>query len=801
MHVRPPISAVFRARRHVRCAAAVRPVAMAVLALLAGMAAAQTGEPLHEPLELRATPMLAEKLPREAKPPSLVYGERITGRPGLEMVIEGDAELRRPGLTARSDKITHDQGTGIASFDGHIRVNAKGDRYTATEGRLQADAFEGFFLQPTYRFLANGAYGNASRIEFHDPDRATILNGNYTTCRREEGDDWQPGWILRADRIDIDREEDEGRAKGAVLQFKGVPILPLPSLSFPLSEQRKSGWLPPTIGLDNKSGMDLAVPYYWNIAPQRDATFTPEVMLRRGFNAMGEFRYMESNYKGRINASYMPNDRLRGRDRWSLFVRHNGAYDTGLASIGTVGVNLNLNRVSDNNYWSDFTHGAMTTRLLTSDAALNWAHGDFSFSARTQKWQTLQDVTAPIVPPYDRMPQLSGRWARVNDRGFDYSVDADYTRFRGDPALMLQPNADRALLRAQLARPFTRPWGFVTPKAQLHATNYRFDRALANGATSASRIVPTLSVDGGLVFERDASYFGRAFRQTLEPRLMYVYTPYRNQQDLPNYDSGLYDFNFATIWADNFFAGDDRVVDNNLITGGLTTRLLDPENGAEAVRLAIAQRYRFSGQKVVLPGGTPTSPGWSDIMLGASINWDPRWAFDTVVQYNPDTRRSTRTTIDARWSPGPYRTISAAYRVQRDLNSRSIDVGWQWPLSGLFGGGKAPGAKRARAGGGGSCGSGAWYSTARINYSLSDRKVADGVVGVEYDAGCWIGRVVVEQLNSTTTSATRRIMFQLEFVGLSRVGSNLMSTLRNNIPRYQNLREEAPPPSRFTAYD
>ena len=784
----------------------LRPITLAVLALLAGVAAAQ--EQASDPLALRATPMLADKLPADARPPSFLYGERLTGQHDLTLVLEGNAELRRPGLTARGDKITHDQSTDIATFNGHIQVNSQGNRYTASEGQLQVDAFEGFFLQPTYRFLANGAYGNADRLDFHDPDHSTLLNGNYTTCKREDGNgNWRPDWILEADRIDIDREEDEGRAQGAVLKFKGVPILPLPSMSFPLSDQRKSGWLPPTIGLDNKSGLDLAVPYYWNIAPQRDATFTPEFMSRRGFNMMGEFRYLESNYRGSVNASYMPADRLRDRDRWSLFARHNGNVDTGLANVGALNVNLNLNRVSDNHFWSDFTRDStglgLITRLLANDASVNWARGDFSFTARAQKWQTLQDVTAPIVPPYDRMPELTGRWARVNDRGFDYAVDLDYTRFHGDPAFTLQPNAAREVMRAQLARPFVRPWGFFTPKVQLHATGYQFDSALSNGATSATRVIPTLSLDSGLVFERDASYFGRDFRQTLEPRLMYVYTPYRNQNYLPNYDSGLYDFNFATIWSENFFAGDDRVVDNNLITGGLTTRLLDPASGAEIVRLGIAQRYRFSGQQVVLPGGTPTSPGWSDIMLGATINWDPRWSFDTVVQYNPDTRRSTRTTIDARWSPGPFRTISMAYLNQTDLNNKSIDVGWQWPLGSLFGGRKELGTTR-QGGRGGACSSnGAWYGMGRLNYSFTDRKLINGVFGIEYDAGCWIGRVVVEQLQmqSTTASATRRVMFQIEFVGLSRVGSSVMSTLRDNVPHYQNLRPNAPPPSRFTAYD
>ena len=775
---------------------AARPIALAVLALLASAAAAQT----DAPLQLRATPLLAEQLPEGAQPPSFVSGDRITGRTELETVIEGDAELRRPGLTLRADRMAHDQTSDIATVTGNVRVNARGDRYTATEGQLQIDAFEGFFLQPSYQFLATGAHGAAERVELHDPDRATVLHGTYTTCRIDEPDAL-PDWILRADRLELDQENDEGRAEGAVLEFKGVPILPVPALSFPLSDQRKSGWLPPTLGLDNKSGLDLSVPYYWNIAPNRDATFTPGLMLRRGVDASGEFRYLEGNYRGQLNAHVMPNDRLRQRDRWALFARHNGHHETGIGAIGGVGLSLNLNRVSDNDYWRDFSRKglSLTTRLLANDGALSWSRGDFGFTARALKWQTLQDVNAPIVPPYDRLPQLSGRWGKLNDRGFDYSVEADFTRFRGDRLMTLQPNADRAFMHAQLARPFLRPWGFVTPKAQLHASSYRFDGVLSDGASSASRVLPTLSLDSGLVFERPASYFGRAFTQTLEPRLMYVYTPYRDQSRLPNYDSGLYDFNFATIWSENAFAGHDRIVDNNLITGGLTTRLLDPDSGAEAVRLDIAQRYRFEGQRVVLPGGTPTARGWSDIMLGASINWDPRWAFDTVVQYNPDTRRSTRTTMLGRWSPGPYRTVSLAYRHQRDLRSESIDVGWQWPLAALTGTRPELGTS-SRISGGGSC-NGRWYSVGRLNYSLQDRKVVDAILGLEYDAGCWIGRIVLEQLHSSTTSATRRIMFQLEFVGLSRLGSNPLRTLRNNIPRYQYLRQEVTAPSRFTEYE
>jgi LPS-assembly protein len=347
---------------------------------------------------------------------------------------------------------------------------------------------------------------------------------------------------------------------------------------------------------------------------------------------------------------------------------------------------------------------------------------------------------------------------------------------------------------AQVSRPWQAPGWFFTPKLQLHATNYQFDAPLANGATNASRVVPTLSLDGGLVFERDARFFGRAFRQTLEPRAFYVHTPFRDQSLLPNYDSAQTDFNFATIYTENAFGGNDRISDNNLLTLGATTRLLDPDTGAEAARFGVAQRLRFKDQNVTLPGGTPVSERLSDILFGASVNWVPQWSTDATVQYNPKTRQSIRSTIGARYSPGNYRVVSAAYRLQRG-SSEQLDVGWQWPINDLWG------DKGQNLGPGMGEGEGRWYSVGRLNYSLQDKKLVDAVVGLEYDAGCWLGRVVVERLQSSTSSSNKRILFQLEFVGFTRLGSNALQSLRENIPRYQYLREKVTTPSRFSNYD
>ena len=760
--------------------------------------------PLPPPV-LRTSPTLTEDIPSAVRGqmPVFVSGDQVSGQPDIQATIEGHAELRRGDTIIRADRMQYDVPEDRATAEGNVHINRAGNVYEGTLLDLKVDAFSGFFSDARYRFLETGGHGEASRVDFIDNDHSIVHNSTYTTCERTNEDSWKPDWIIRARKITLDRAEDVGTAESGVLEFKGVPIIPVPRITFPLSDKRKSGFLPPTIGLDTVSGMEYEQPYYWNIAPNRDATITPMLMSRRGAALAGEFRYLEPSYNGTASAVYMPSDQLRDRDRWAYSLKHSG---TVASPIGGLGLNIDIKRVSDDNYWRDFTqrssptgmHTQLTQRLLSGDASLGWGYGDHSVLLRTLKWQTLQDINAPIVPPYDRMPQLQWRYAPQDlPGGFDASVEADYTSFHADGAYIRQPNAARTYALAQVSRPFLAPAGFVIPKVMLHASNYDFDNPIANGTTNASRTLPTFSLDSGLVFERDANYFGRSFLQTLEPRAFYTYTPYRDQSTIPIYDTGANDFNFASIYSENAFSGHDRIADNNLLTLGVTTRLLDSDTGAEAVRLGVAQRLRFADQRVTMPGVQPVNDRLSDVLFGAGINWTPEWALDTMVQYNPKTSRSMRSTIGARYSPGKYRTISAAYRLQKATSfinepSEQIDVGWQWPINDLWGD-KADTERR----------SGRWYSVGRLNYSLRDSKFVDTVVGVEYESCCWIGRVVLERLQNTLVSSNTRVMFQVEFLGFSRLslGSNPLQSLQRNVPRYQILRQDVTAPSRFSQYD
>ena len=760
-------------------------------ALAQDQTAAQDALP---PPVLRSSPMLQENIPEQARAlqPAYVFGDSISGQANVRAAIEGHAELRRSDTIVRADRMEYTVADDRLQAEGQVHINRAGNVFDGSRLDLEVEAFRGNFTDADYRFLATQAHGEASEIEFLDRERSIVHNATYTTCQRDNEASWEPDWVLKARSIHLDQGEDVGYARGAKLQFKGVTILPIPVVSFPLSDKRKSGLLPLTVGLDNVSGFEYTQPYYWNIAPNRDATLSSTLMTKRGVNLGAEFRYLEPTYQGKLQLDYMPGDRLRDRDRWSYGLEHQGRI---ASPWGGLGLNLNLNRVSDNDYWRDFTRNTtnrlLNARLLASDASLNWGGKDSTLLLRTLKWQTLQDVAAPITPPYDRMPQLQWRYTPLNlGHGLDLTVEADTTRFEADQRLTGQTNGQRSYLMAEISRPFLSPGAFFTPKLKLHTSQYQFDDPLIDGRTSAARTLPTVSLDSGLVFERDTRLFGRSLLQTLEPRAFYTYTPYRSQNMLPVYDTALNDFNLATIYSENSYSGQDRFADNNLLTLGLTTRFIDADTGAESARLGVAQRVRFSDQRVTLPGEAPATDRLSDILFGASINWTPKWALDAAVQYNRETGHSERTTVGARYSPGNYRTISAAYRLLRGT-SEQVDVGWQWPI-------RNPWAAEDKGRDGGR-----WYSVGRLNYSLQDRRLVDTVVGFEYDSCCWVGRVVLERLQNSLQNSNTRLLFQVEFVGFSRLslGSNPLQSLQQNIPRYQALRQTTTVPSRFSNYD
>jgi LPS-assembly protein len=771
-------------------------------ALLAcGPARAQPAPPPEPaaapPLQLRMAPMLTP--PRgdtSGSLPIVVRADEIRGRPDLETTAEGNVEFRRGGIVIRADRLTYEHADDLARASGNVRVSKDGNTFSGPELQLRVSQFEGFFLRPSYYFARTGAGGTAERFDFLDAHRAVATRTTYTSCLADGSG--SPAWLLSTERVKLDFDANEGIAEGAVLRFYGVPILAAPVLSFPLSDARKSGWLPPSINIDNKSGIEVQVPYYWNIAPNRDATLTPSVITRRGAALDTEFRYLDPRFGGAVNLKLLPHDRLAGRSRDAIDFRHEGV------APQAIDYQARVIRVSDDEFWKDFPHAvtSLTPRLLPTDLraqrAFERSVGDWTGYARVQQWQVLQvvDPLSRIVAPYQRSPQLGLRYLSRALSGFEVALESEFNRFTlpsndTDPT---RNTGQRTHLLGSLSRPFATAGWTLVPRLSFNAATYSVDRPLPDGRRQASRVIPTFSVDSGWVFERDAQWFGRQTRQTLEPRLLYVNTPFRDQSKLPNFDAAGRDFNFESIFSDNAFSGVDRVSDAHQLTAGVTTRLLDASTGAEALRLGIVQRYLFRDQ-LVTPEGIPFTQRFSDVLLLGSTNLVPSWWLDASVQYSPDLKRSVRSILGMRYSPAPFRTVSATYRLARDLTEQ-VELGWQWPLYG-----RAPGEAKPQAEQGGRACNGAWYSAGRINYSTRDKRVTDSVLGLEYDSGCWIGRIVFERLSTGRSEATTRLLLQLELVGLSRLGSNSLGVLKDNVPGYRLLREERTTPTMYSPYE
>jgi LPS-assembly protein len=722
--------------------------------------------------------------------PIVLRAASITSQPDLQTVAEGDVEFRRGGLVIRADRLAYDTPQDLATAKGRVRVSRDGAVYSGPELQVSVQRFEGYFLEPQFEFLALGAGGRADRIDFLGASRTRATNASYTSCPRDDPNA-EPAWVLRTKSVQLDLDANEGIAEGAVLRFQGLPILALPALSFPLGDGRKSGWLPPSINIDNRSGVEISVPWYWNIAPNRDATFAPRLITRRGVGLDSEFRYLEPRYSGDVRLDWLPADQVAGRSREALRWQHAGQ----LSSAWRYGVNLV--RVSDNDWWKDFPDAgrSFTARLLAARGEVERTFdlpgsGTGRLYGRTLKWQVLQDADSFIAAPYERSPQLGVRLDSRLPWGFDASMEAEYNRFtlpHGQATLLQRPEGDRLHLLGALSRPWREPGWWAVPRVAINAASYDSTRLGLAELARATRVIPTYSLDVGLELERRTELFGRALQQTLEPRVLYVNTPFRDQAGLPNYDAAAKDFNFVSLYTDNAFSGVDRVSDAHQVTAGFTTRLVDVQSGAEALRLGLVQRYLLRTQRITAqadgtPGGAPLEQRLSDALLVGSTSVLPGTTLEAAVQYSPDIQRSIRSILGARYSPGPYRTVNTTYRLARGL-SEQIEVGWQWPIWGAAPGERAP---PARAGG---C-SGTWYSVGRFNYSLKDRRLTDSVLGLEYDAGCWIARVVAEQLSTGRSEATTRLLVQLELVGLSRIGSNPLRVLKDNIPGYRLLREE-----------
>jgi LPS-assembly protein len=704
--------------------------------------------------------------------PVKLEAQQIKGRPDRTITLEKDAKVDKGNSHIEADDIHYDIVDDKIKALGHVFIDRAGDKFTGNQLQLKMDTGIGYMDSPVYRLLRKNAQGRAERVEFDSQDSATVLGGDFTTC---EGPN--PDWYLKSSKLSLDNDSGTGVARNAILVFKGVPIAGTPYISFPLAEERVSGFLAPTFITSTTGGLEVTTPYYIDIAPNRDLTLYPHYISRRGLMLGSEARYLDRDYAGQTRAEYLNSDAVTGENRYIVSSQHRQNFGSGLT------FNSNLNAASDDGYPNDFPYSlgysnpATSRRLMLRDAMVNYSDIDQRAMFRVTDFQILQDPRAPIAIPYARLPQLTYQKFNYFDNGLSLELNSDFTRFSHatgfQGATQVVKNADRMVLNPRMTYRWQRPGAFIKPSLSLHMTNYNLDQIPYATMTAPARAVPTASLDSGLIFERDASFFGRDATQTLEPRLFITHTPYV-KQDLslyPNFDSAEADFNYAQIFRENRFVGHDRVGDASTVTTALMSRYLEIE-GQERLRVAVAQRFSFADPRVIL--GNPLSQTStiadtkSDILMLSSGRVTRELRLDANFQYSQSNQIFNRINFGTFWQPEPMKVLNVQYR--RDIRSTDpaanfeiFDISGQWPLS-------------AR-----------WYGVGRLNYLIKEQDIGQSLIGAEYRADCWIFRFVGQRTPTAQGIVNTRLFLQLEFNGLSSLGSNPLTALRANVPGYQKL--------------
>lgn len=748
----------------------LRPLGLAVLFAFAQVAQGQ--EPSGELIGLKLRPeatLRPYRPPGELPTPVYVEADRMDGNSQKLIELEGDVKLRRRGQAVFADWLLYDVPDEEVYAIGNVRIFQQGSILQGTKARINLDTQTGFVDEPRYRIAQTGGYGEGKRLNLDGPGRFTFEHSNYTTCGPSSQD-----WVFDSRTLSLDRDAEVGVARDTTFYFKGTPLAYTPYLEFPLVGDRKSGFLAPILGTSQRTGFEITTPYYWNIAPNRDYTFLPRFMAERGILLGNEFRYLERTYQGIARGEYLPYDKELGTSRWAYAVRHNQSFSPAWSGY------LGLQRVSDNNYFRDLSSRVGLTSLvnLPSEGWVRYASGWWNALGRVQTWQTLQDPGAPILPPYRRLPQILFTGSQPELAGdLDFNLTGDFNYFSS--RLGNQVEGSRFVLYPSISYPYRTAYSFVTPKIGVNYTQYSLDlpdpnlNPVLTNQSSVSRTLPIASVDSGLIFERDTSmpFQDRPVIQTLEPRLYYLYIP-RNtaQNQFPVFDTALATYNFTQLFSENQFVGWDRINNANQVTAAISSRLLDPRDGAELVRGVIGNRYYFSRQAVTLPGVPASSTNASNFLALLSGRINPYWSGDVSWEYSPTTSSTARLYGNVRYQPGPGRVVNLGYRyiqaqpgpsTPANQQTSQIEFSAQWPLTSRL------------------------TALSRVNYSVDGGGLLDGVAGFEYNAGCWALRAVTQKFVTSATTSNTLFFVQFELTGISSVGSSAFFHILNRyIPGY-----------------
>jgi LPS-assembly protein len=675
-------------------------------------------------------------------------------------VTSGGAELSRDGDAKLTD--------GVVIRHGAREVSAQSATYDASERRFEVEG-DVEYRSPDLRVKGgsgswdSGGSGRFTGAEFDMPERPArgsaasldmtaagdikLRKVSFTTCPAGNDD-----WYLRAAAIDIDQQRQQGKGRNVRIELKGVPILYAPVISFPVGDARKSGFLFPSFGNTDKSGFELGVPYYLNLAPNYDMTLTPFFLSRRGAGINAEFRYLTERSRGHLDTRFLPGDDLAGRDRRLSELWHRTNFGERLR------IDASLSDASDDEYFEDFGLGPDGTSVTFLDRHIHlaWLGSGWRFDGRVQDFQTIDRTVDPLARPYSRLPQMSfaGLWNAAGDR-LRTSLDAETTWFERDVGV----TGLRMDLTPRVALALRRPGYYIEPSAAWNLTAYRLSDPPPGEDDSPDREAPILSLDAGLVFEREAGA-RRHLVQSLEPRLRYTWIPFRDQDSLPVFDTALPDLNLVQLFRTNRYVGADRLGDANELAAGVTTRLVNTETGRQYLTATIGQRFYFEQPQVTLPDELPESRSTSNLIGEIELTAWRKWSARLAMEWDRSESNTLLGQARVQYQPRPDTVVNFGYRYREGvLEQWDGSVAWRLSPS--------------------------WQVFARQVYSVKERESIDRFAGFEYSGCCWGIRLIGRRyVSNRTGESDNSILLQLELKGLSSVGSRNDTFLQQGIRGY-----------------
>lgn len=683
-----------------------------------------------------------------------IEAQKLESKKDGGMEAHGNVELQQGKQKIYADHLFYEQKTGDLSANGSVRIVQPNATVSGPDLKMNMGTNIGEMNLPLFQFKQprqSDAHGSAKIMRSSGSLNYEYENATYTTCPAGNDD-----WLLNMSRLEIDRGTQIGTAHNVWVEFKSVPLLYTPWMNFPLDGRRLSGFLGPIYGVTGSGGAEITLPYYWNIAPNYDATISPRVMENRGVLFNDEFRYLGQSYSGEMHYDILQNDRIANATRTRAAITHSQNLGSGLNA------KMIFNRVSDDAYFRDLSNtvsGATQTQLESS-GQMSYAADWWSSSINVQTFQTLQNPSAPVAIPYQRLPQINLS-ARKSVGDSLLSMTNEYVNFYhpnyvNGQRLVLYPSVDYDLV--------SDPGFYIKPRLSVHNTQYVMGHNYNGSVLHFSRTVPIFSLNTGMTFERDLTLGKGDYLQTLEPRAYYVNIPYQNQDFLPIYDSSPIPFNFSQMFTENRYFGNDRISDANMVTMALTSRLIDSDEGIERWRVAVGERFSFETPKI-----DPDTNNRSRILLETGGRVTNALTLNGLLEYDPNTTHTLSYNAKSSYVPETEKVLNLGYRYTRtgdipENDIRQADFSTQWPLIRN------------------------WHLVSRLTFSFNERRILEELAGLEYNQSCWTLRLVAQKFPIPGKHISTGIFMQLELRDLVSLGSDPLTALRSSIPGYSKLK-------------